>query len=198
LDAQCRNAIYPLATIFLNASIARFGCLTACALQDKTCIYPSNGRAERARLIVFPAMPSVFRFCKPVQRKDVLEMRACLCLVACLAAGLLTGCRGGQSTHPYTVSTGGNAPRGRETMVTYGCGKCHNVPGIHGANGVVGPPLVALSRRTYIAGNFPNTPENLVHWVMAPQSMKPKTAMPELGLTEPQARDVAAYLYTLR
>ncbi len=83
-------------------------------------------------------------------------------------------------------------------MVTYGCGKCHNVPGIHGANGVVGPPLVALSRRTYIAGNFPNTPENLVHWVMAPQSMKPKTAMPELGLTEPQARDVAAYLYTLR
>ncbi len=83
-------------------------------------------------------------------------------------------------------------------MVTYGCGKCHNVPGIHGADGVVGPPLVALSRRTYIAGNFPNTPENLVHWVMAPQSMKPKTAMPELGLTEPQARDVAAYLYTLR
>lgn len=158
----------------------------------------SNGSAERARLTVSPAMPVCVPICKLMQRKDVLEMRACLCLVACLAAGLLTGCRGGQSTHPYTVSTGGNAHRGRETMVTYGCGKCHNVPGIPSANGVVGPPLVALSRRTYIAGNFPNTPENLVHWVMAPQSMKPKTAMPELGLTEPQARDVAAYLYTLR
>ncbi len=125
-------------------------------------------------------------------------MRACLCLFTCLAACLISGCWGGQTTHPYTVSTGGDVNRGRATMVAYGCGKCHTVPGIPSANGVVGPPLAALSRRTYIAGNFPNTPENLIHWVMAPQSMKPRTAMPELGLSEPQARDVAAYLYTLR
>ena len=118
--------------------------------------------------------------------------------VVCLATGLLCGCKGGQAIRPYTVQTGGSASQGRLTIVAYGCGKCHTIPGIHGTNGVVGPPLVALSRRTYIAGNFPNTPENLVHWVMNPQSMKPKTAMPELGLSEQQARDVAAYLYTLR
>jgi len=63
---------------------------------------------------------------------------------------------------------------------------------------VFGPPLTSFGDRTYIAGNFPNVPKNLVHWIMAPQMMKPKTAMPDLGLSEQQARDVAAYLYTLR
>jgi cytochrome c1 len=33
---------------------------------------------------------------------------------------------------------------------------------------------------------------------MSPQAMKPKTAMPSLGLTRAQAEDVAAYLDTLR
>ncbi len=94
--------------------------------------------------------------------------------------------------------------RGRATIVTYRCAECHTIPGISGskgeqdAKGVVGPPLASLSRRTYIAGNFPNTPDNLVHWIVSPQTMKPKTAMPTLGLTESQARDVAAYLYTLK
>ena len=52
--------------------------------------------------------------------------------------------------------------------------------------------------RTYIGGNFPNTPDTLMHWIMAPQAMKPKTAMPTLGLSQPQARDVVAYLETLQ
>lgn len=121
-----------------------------------------------------------------------------LSVVVCVAAGLLCGCRGGQTTDPYPVNTGGSARRGRATIADYGCGKCHTIPGIYGAKGVVGPPLATISRRSYIAGNFPNTPDNLVRWVMAPQIMKPKTAMPELGLSQQQARDVAAYLYTLR
>lgn len=99
---------------------------------------------------------------------------------------------------PNPAGTNGSAARGKNTMLAYGCGKCHTIPGIRHANGVVGPPLVWLARRTYIAGNFANTPDNLVHWVMNPPSMKPRTAMPQLGLTEPQARDVAAYLYTLK
>ena len=45
---------------------------------------------------------------------------------------------------------------------------------------------------------FPNDPHHLVRWVMTPQEMKPGTAMPDLGLSEQQARDVAAYLYTLQ
>jgi cytochrome c1 len=62
---------------------------------------------------------------------------------------------------------------------------------------VVAPPLDAFARRTFIAGILPNTPANLVRWVVDPQAVDPRTAMPKLGLTQAQAQDVAAYLYTL-
>ncbi len=125
-------------------------------------------------------------------------MRACFGtfrIAICLAAGLISGCR---EIPTVAAGTTGSAERGRATIEVYGCGKCHTIPGIRGANGVVGPPLESVARRTYIGGNFPNTPATLTHWIMAPQSMKPKTAMPSLGLSEPQARDVVAYLETLQ
>lgn len=114
------------------------------------------------------------------------------------AAGVMSGCKGGQTSGYTPPRTGGSADRGRAVIVAYRCGKCHTIPGIRGAKGVFGPPLTALSRRSYIAGNFPNTPDNLVRWIMSPPTMKPGTAMPQLGLSEQQARDVAAYMYTLR
>lgn len=94
--------------------------------------------------------------------------------------------------------TGGDAGRGAALIASYRCGSCHTIPGIRAANGVVGPPLYFFSRRTEIAGELPNTPENLILWVRNPQSVEPRTAMPALGLDEQQARDIAAYLYTLR
>jgi cytochrome c1 len=133
--------------------------------------------------------------------KGAIGMRACLChpsLCLSLALALLCGCRGGQTTRTHPVQVGGSPDRGKAVIVEHSCGKCHTIPGIHNANGVVGPPLTFIARRSMIAGNFPNTPENLIHWVMDPKSMKPKTDMPNLGLTEPQARDVVAYLETLR
>jgi cytochrome c1 len=63
---------------------------------------------------------------------------------------------------------------------------------------MVGPPLTSWSRRTFIAGEVPNTPDNLVRWLRNPRAIEPGTAMPALGLDDRQARDVAAYLYTLR
>lgn len=93
---------------------------------------------------------------------------------------------------------GGAAARGATVMGEFGCGGCHTIPGVDGASGMVGPPLNAWSRRSYIAGNLPNTPENLIRWVMDPHEVEPGTAMPDVGLEEQQARDVAAYLYTLQ
>lgn len=114
------------------------------------------------------------------------------------AAGLFSGCNAGSELSPYTVQTGGSPDRGRHLINKYKCGSCHIIPGIKGASGQFGPPLIAMSRRTYIAGEFPNVPENLVSWIQAPTSMKPKTTMPDLGVTRQQAVDVAAYLQTLR
>lgn len=55
-----------------------------------------------------------------------------------------------------------------------------------------------IASRSYIAGNFPNAPATLAHWIQSPQALKPKTAMPDLGVTPDQARDITAYLETLR
>ena len=111
---------------------------------------------------------------------------------------LLAGCMGGQTLRSHGVDTGGHSDRGIKVIAEYRCGACHVIPGIRGANGVFGPPLNRMAVRSYIAGIFPNNPANLTRWVMSPRVMKPKTAMPDLGVTDPQAQDVTAYLETLR
>ena len=98
----------------------------------------------------------------------------------------------------YAVRTGGEAPRGRQVIREKNCGACHTIPGIHAARGLVGPSLAGFGQRTFIAGQLPNTPDNLVRWVRSPQSVNSATAMPNLGVTEQQARYVAAYLYSAR
>jgi cytochrome c len=111
---------------------------------------------------------------------------------------LLSSCHGGQELKTYAIATNGDPGRGHALIESYGCGSCHTIPGIHNANGLVGPPLIYFSRRTMIAGQLPNTSENLARWIQHPRSVEPKTAMPELGLNDEQADDMVAYLYTLR
>jgi cytochrome c len=82
-------------------------------------------------------------------------------------------------------------------MQSSGCAACHVIPGIRRPRGVVGPTLDAFAARSYIAGMLPNTPPNLVRWMIDPPAVTPGTAMPALGLNEAQAQDIAAYLYTL-
>lgn len=93
---------------------------------------------------------------------------------------------------------GGNAQRGAKLIGSIGCGSCHNIPGIDGADGKVGPPLTDIGERRFIAGVLSNTPGNMIVWLKNPQAVVPGNAMPDLGLTDKEARDIAAYLYTLR
>lgn len=117
---------------------------------------------------------------------------------AMLAIVFWTGCRAGTTTRTFAVYTGGNPEHGKNLIGSYRCGACHTIPGVPRADGVVGPPLTFFARRTMIAGELPNSTENLVRWIRSPKSVEPGTAMPTLGLSEQEARDVAAYLYTLR
>jgi cytochrome c len=128
---------------------------------------------------------------KPIRTAVLL----CLMISSLL---IVAGCGGGQTMAGYLVPTGGNPRAGRAVIEQYGCGSCHIIPGIPNANGLVGPPLMKFARRTFIAGVLPNTPQNLVDWLLNPPSIVPQNAMPDLGLTQQQARDAAAYLYTLR
>ena len=125
------------------------------------------------------------------------KARLLLVLGVAVAACWLPSCRGGNSHDVYAVYTGGNWQAGKRLIVQYRCGACHMIPGVYNANGTVGPPLNWFARRTYIGGELPNSPENLVRWLLNPKAVEPGTAMPDLGLNEQQARDIAAYLYTL-
>jgi len=91
-----------------------------------------------------------------------------------------------------------SAKRGVEAISQYACVTCHEIPGIVGANAPVGPPLKGIASRVMLGGVLPNSPANMVLWLRAPQQVAPLTAMPDLGVTERDARDIAAYLATLK
>jgi cytochrome c2 len=88
--------------------------------------------------------------------------------------------------------------RGKRALLQYGCGTCHAIPGIVGAYAQVGPPLKGLATRPFLAGILTNTPENLLRWIQHPTRIDPNTAMPDLGVPEGDARDIAAYLGSMR
>jgi cytochrome c len=94
--------------------------------------------------------------------------------------------------------TGGDPQAGRAALAEKPCGGCHQIPGVQGAAGKVGPPLTGFSGRIYIAGRLNNTPDNLTAWIMNPHAVDPQNAMPQTGVSPQEARDMAAYLYTLR
>jgi cytochrome c len=111
-----------------------------------------------------------------------------------LIAATALGCRVARAREV----AGGDPSRGKAAIRSYGCGSCHMIPGVTGAHGQVGPPLTDWSQRVYIGGEVPNSTDFLVRWIEMPQAIEPNTAMPNLRVTEGEARDIAAYLYTLR
>lgn len=111
---------------------------------------------------------------------------------------VLAACDGGareEARNQVAAITRGDARRGHEAIERYGCGACHTIPGVRLGRGLVGPPLTEFASRAYVAGQVPNTPQNLVRWIQHPDSIEPGTAMPTLGVSEQEARDIAAYLY---
>ena len=92
--------------------------------------------------------------------------------------------------------TGGNSRRGEALFIQYGCGSCHAMADVRTATGDVGPPLDGIATRTIIGGHLSNTPANMEHWIRDPQHVSPGTAMPDLGVSGGDARDITAFLYT--
>jgi len=92
--------------------------------------------------------------------------------------------------------TGGDPTRAATLMTRYGCAGCHAIPGVPGADGQVGPPLIQMRKRVFIAGALPNTASNLIAWIVQPEAHDPHSAMPITGITRAEARDVAAWLYS--
>lgn len=123
-------------------------------------------------------------------------MRAVRAATILTLGTMLAAC--GKHVTRASIVAGGSAERGALAIKRYGCGACHTIPGIMAPRGLVGPPLAGIAQRMYIAGVLPNEPENAVRWIMDPPATDSKTAMPKLGVTERDARDIAEYLYNQR
>jgi cytochrome c len=116
---------------------------------------------------------------------------------AALCAAAACGGRG-SATEQAQQATGGDPKKGVEAIGKYGCGACHTIPGIKDANATIGPPLDNIASRQILGGHLPNTPANMVRWIQDPQKIDPKNAMPKLNVTDDDARNIVAYLYTLK
>src|SRR5918995_411967 len=123
-------------------------------------------------------------------------VRAPPCSGLLLGLALLGACKDELPAQLRVI--GGDPERGRALIASYGCTACHAIPGVAAFVGTVGPSLAGFSRRAYIAGRLPNRPMLLTEWLRDPPAIDPATAMPALGLSEAEALDVTAYLYTLR
>lgn len=125
---------------------------------------------------------------RPVKRRRLIRaILPALCLLSAAACA---------RTDPSPVA-GGVAQRGKLAIERHSCAVCHSIPGIDTPGANVGPPLTGIAQRAYIAGVLPNQPADMVRWLRDPPAVDPLTAMPDLGLTEAEAKDIAAYLYTL-
>ena len=92
----------------------------------------------------------------------------------------------------------GNADHGRQLIDKYGCAACHVIPKVEGPKGMVGPPLEHVASRQIIGGKLTNTPQNMMAWLQNPQMVDPNNSMPNLGVTPADARDITAFLETLK
>lgn len=131
--------------------------------------------------------------------KVVIVLAALLLIIIVVAAStmLATRAHNAKVDSQAALLVGGDAEKGRRAIEKYGCAACHTIPGIPMARALIGPNLGDLGKRAYIGGVVKNEPQSLVNWIIDPQSLDPKTAMPRLGVSRADATDIATYLYTL-
>jgi mono/diheme cytochrome c family protein len=129
-----------------------------------------------------------------LREQELWDLVAFLKALPSLSPAAYRALRGSREAFAEAPLPAPDARRGKRALEQYACATCHEIPGVTGATVPVGPSLRRLALRSYLAGVLPNTSENLIRWLRAPQSVKPGTAMPELGVSERDARDMAAFL----
>lgn len=113
-------------------------------------------------------------------------------MAAALAALAACGTEPDRTPAPSPV---GDVEAGETAILEYGCASCHTIPGVESVTRTIGPDLTGFDDQLYIAGKLPNRPEELIRWLQNPQEVDPGNAMPNMGVTEEDARDIAAFLY---
>ena len=87
---------------------------------------------------------------------------------------------------------------GYRYITTRECSVCHNITGTP-ASAKVAPDLTHFaSRRSIAAGTLPMSKGNLYGWIADPQSQKPGSHMPTIGLEPDELHAIVAYLERLK
>jgi cytochrome c2 len=115
-------------------------------------------------------------------------MKRCLLVVAIV---VITACK------PKETEPAADPNHGKQLIGQYGCTTCHVIPGIDGT-GMIGPSLEHVAVRPTLAQKLPNTPKTMSNYIQNPQAVNAQNEMPNLGVKPDEARDIAAYLYTLK
>ena len=92
---------------------------------------------------------------------------------------------------PAPGFTASEVSRGAKLYAQYACSSCHSTG--------IAPDLTHVGSRSIIAaGAISNTPAHMEQWLLNPDSIKPGVHMPNFQFTNAQARDLTAYLESLR
>ncbi len=98
--------------------------------------------------------------------------------------------------HPRKgISEGGDASRGKELVGTIGCKGCHvigddtRMRDARGFSYDIAPELTRAGSKL--------DPDWIFEWIKNPRRYRPSTRMPDLRLSDQEARDIVAYLKTL-
>lgn len=125
------------------------------------------------------------------------DLRLLAMVLVAGSAASLGACDRAAAPEPIALR-GGDAERGKAAIKRYGCNACHAIAGLPEPSLTAAAPVTGIATRVYIAGTLPRTPDNLILWIRFPHKVKPNTAMPGLGVSAADARDIATYLYSLR
>jgi cytochrome c2 len=116
--------------------------------------------------------------------------------IAVATLACVTACKPSGATKLWAANaTGGDPDKGKQVIMKYGCVACHTIDGVRQSQALVGPPLTRMAGRSYLAGNLQNSAANIVRFIQHPKQVHSDTAMPEMGVTDQDAKDMAAYLY---
>ena len=128
---------------------------------------------------------------------DMWDVVAFVKQLPLLSPAQYQGLKSAPASHAAEETGSPDPERGKEALRQYACVTCHEIPRMVGSNAPVGPSLAHIAKRAFIAGVLPNTAENMTRWLVAPQEVKPGSAMPDLHMRVRDAKDIAAYLATL-
>jgi len=97
---------------------------------------------------------------------------------------------------PRGAYLGGNAAEGKKLFETVGCQDCHVAQGFTKVREARGTSYDIAPELTRVGSK--DNPDWLFDWVKNPRHFNPETRMPNLRLTDGEARNIVAYLTTLK